>query len=254
MPTPALSFFPISGLPLVEPGCDLAALFIEHLGNAGIEPRDGDVLAIAQKIVSKAENRFVRLDDIEPSPDARRLAYSAVKDPRIGELVLRESARIVRDTPDIIIAEHRLGIVLANAGIDRSNVGGDDESVLLLPEDPDASARQLKAALDTHYGIPLGVLITDSVGRPWRLGTTGIAIGCAGLEALNDMRGKHDLFGREQQVAEVATADCVAGAASLLMGEGDEAVPLVLVRGLAAGESSQSAGTLIRPANENLFE
>ena len=254
MPTPALSFFPITGLPLIEPGCDLAALFIEHLDRAGIEPQDGDVLTIAQKIVSKAEDRFVSLKDIEPSPEARLLAYSAEKDPRIAELVLRESTHVVRDTPAVIIAEHRIGIVLANAGIDRSNVNDDDETVLLLPEDPDASAKQLKATLDAHYSIRLCIIITDSVGRPWRLGTTGIAIGCAGLEALNDMRGQHDMFGRVQQVAEVATADCVAGAASLLMGEGDEAIPLVLVRGLEAGESTQSAKTIVRPAGENLFK
>jgi len=254
MPKPALSFFPVSGLPLVEPGCDLAALIIEHLGKAGLVPQNGDVLAIAQKIVSKAEDCFVNLKDIEPSPEAQRLAYSSEKDPRIAELILRESTRIVRDTPGVLIVEHRLGIVLANAGIDRSNVDGDEDSVLLLPDDPDASARRLKETLDAHFGIRLGIVITDSVGRPWRLGTTGITIGCAGLEALNDMRGQQDMFGRVLQVAEVATADCVAGAASLIMGEGAEAVPLVLVRGLEAGESKQSAGTIVRPANENLFK
>ncbi len=253
MPTPALSFFPVSGLPLIEPGCDLAALIVEHLGKAGLAPRNSDVLAIAQKIVSKAEGRLVNLKDIEPSAEARRLAYSKQKDPRIAELILRESNRIVRDTPGVLIVEHRLGIVLANAGIDRSNVKGDEETVLLLPEDPDKSAYQLKETLDAHYGVRLGVVITDSVGRPWRLGTTGIAIGCAGLESLNDMRGRHDMFGRVLQVAEVATADCIAGAAALVMGEGAEALPVVLVRGLKAGESTQTARTIVRSADENLF-
>ncbi len=253
-PKPALSLFPVTGLPFIEPGCDLAALIIEHLGKNRLKPQDGDIVAIAQKIVSKAEDRLVNLKDIEPSAEARLLAYSADKDPRLTELILRESTRIVRDTPDVLIVEHRTGLVLANAGIDRSNVQGDDDTVLLLPEDPDASARRLKETLDAHFGIRLGVLITDSVGRPWRLGTTGIAIGCAGLEALNDMRGRQDLFDRVLQVAEVATADCVAGAATLLMGEGAEAVPLVLVRGLNAGESNQSAKTIVRSADDNLFQ
>ncbi len=253
MPTPALSFFPISSLPLIEPGCDLCALLVEHLGKAGLTPQDGDVLAIAQKIISKTEGCLVDLKDIEPSADARALAYSSEKDPRLAELILRESTRIVRDTPTVLIVEHRLGLVLANAGIDRSNVDGDDDIVLLLPDDPDASARRLKEKLEAHYRIRLGVLITDSVGRPWRLGTTGIAIGCAGLRAMDDRRGRRDLFDRVLQVAEVATADCVAGAASLIMGEGDEAIPLVLVRGLDADVSTQSAKDIVRTADENLF-
>ncbi len=253
MPTPALSFFPVTGLPLVAPGCDLAALIIEHIATSQLAPQDGDVLAIAQKIISKAEGCLVDLRDIEPSAAARKLAYSTNKDPRIGELVLRESTRIVRDTPDVLIAEHRLGIVLANAGIDRSNVDGDEDIVLLLPDDPDASAQQLKDTLDAHFGIRLGILITDSIGRPWRLGTTGIAIGCAGLKVLDDRRGLADLFGRVLQVAEVASADSIAGAAALVMGEGAEAIPLVLVRGLGAGESTQSAKTIVRSNDENLF-
>lgn len=253
MPTPALSFYPVTSLPLIEPGCDLATVIIEHLAGAGLAPQDGDVLAIAQKIISKAEGCLVDLKDVEPSAEARQLAYSSAKDPRLAELILRESTRIVRDTPAVLIVEHRLGLVLANAGIDRSNVKGDDDTVLLLPDDPDASAQRLKAKLDAHFGVRLGILITDSVGRPWRLGTTGIAIGCAGLQAIDDRRGGHDLFGRELQVAEVATADCIAGAASLIMGEGAEAIPLVLVRGLQAGESTQSAKTIVRAADENLF-
>ena len=253
MPTPALSFFPVSGLPLIEPGCDLAAVIIEHLDKAGLVPQDGDIVALAQKIVSKAEGCLVDLKDIEPSTEARKLAYSKEKDPRIAELILHESKRIVRDTSTVLIVEHRLGIVLANAGIDRSNVTDDEDVVLLLPDDPDASAQQLKATLDAHFGVRLGIVITDSVGRPWRLGTTGIAIGCAGFETLNDQRGLPDMFGRVMQVAEVATADCIAGAATLIMGEGAEAIPLVLVRGLQAGESTQSAKTIVRTANENLF-
>lgn len=253
MPTPALTFIPVAGLPLIEPGCDLGAVIIEHCASNGIEPCDGDIFAIAQKIVSKAEGCFVDLKEIEPSAEARQLTYSAERDPRLAELILRESTRIVRDTPNVLIVEHRLGIVLANAGIDRSNVNGDDDTVLTLPADPDASAAHLKHALDRHYGARLGVVIIDSIGRPWRLGTTGVAIGCAGFTALNDLRGQHDMFGRVLQVAEVATADCIAGAAGLLMGEGADAVPVVLVRGLDTGDTQQSARTIVRPAHEDLF-
>ena len=169
------------------------------------------------------------------------------------ELILRESRRVVRHRPGVLIVEHRSGIVLANAGIDRSNVAGAEDTVLLLPEDPDASAMSLKKALEDRFGVRLGVVITDSVGRPWRMGTTGIAIGCAGVAALEDLRGNPDLFGRTLEVSEVATADAVAAAAGLLMGEGLEGSPAVLVRGLAAGESSQTARDVLRPIDEDLF-
>jgi len=253
MSTPALSFFPIPGIPQIEPGADLAAVLIEHITAAGLTLETGDVVTIAQKIVSKAEDRFVDLNDIEPSAQASSLAYAREKDPRLAELILRESTRIVRDTPLVLIVEHRLGIVLANAGIDRSNVDGDDDTVLLLPEDPDASAAALRGRLEAHFGLALGIIITDSVGRPWRVGTTGVAIGCAGVEAMNDMRGERDTFGRVLQVAEVATADCIAGAAGLIMGEGSEALPAVICRGLGAGASDQTARNILRPDHENLF-
>lgn len=253
MSTPALSFFPIPGIPQIDPGADLAAVLIERITAAGLTLETGDVVTIAQKIVSKAEDRFVDLNDIEPSAQASSLAYAREKDPRLAELILRESTRIVRDTPLVLIVEHRLGIVLANAGIDRSNVPGDDDTVLLLPEDPDASAAELRGQLEAHFGLALGIIITDSVGRPWRVGTTGVAIGCAGVEAMNDMRGERDTFGRVLQVAEVATADCIAGAAGLIMGEGSEALPAVICRGLGAGASDQTAQNILRPDHENLF-
>lgn len=253
MTVPALSVYPVTGLPEIEPGADLAVSIASALRGANLQPGNGDVLAIAQKIVSKAEDRFVDLRTVTPSPAAEQLAGQTDKDPRAVELILRESRRVVRHSPGVIIVEHRLGIILANAGIDRSNVGGDEDVVLLLPEDPDVSARHLKAALEARLGVRLGIIITDSVGRPWRLGTTGIAIGCAGLTALEDLRGDKDRRGRVLQVAEVATADCTAGAAALVMGEGAEGVPVVLVRGLDAAESGQSAKTLLRPADEDLF-
>ncbi|MBT8441429.1 MAG: coenzyme F420-0:L-glutamate ligase [Gammaproteobacteria bacterium] len=254
MTSPSLSFIAVPGIPEVRPGADLPQLLVDCLHAAGLELADGDILAVAQKIISKAENRLVDLNGVEPSPRALSLAYAGGKDPRLAELILRESKRIVRDTPTVIIVEHRSGIVLANAGIDRSNVAGDDDTVLLLPEDADASAAGLKQRLDEHYGASIGVLITDSVGRPWRLGTTGIAIGCAGIEAMNDMRGDSDRFGRVLQVAEVATADCLAGAAGLVMGEGDEGVPVVVVRGAGAGTADQTARDILRPADEDLFQ
>lgn len=254
MPAPVLSLFAVPGVPEIEPGMDLAAVLIESIEAAGLELGDGDVVAVAQKIVSKAEGRFVNLNDVEPSPAARGLAYSTEKDPRLAELILRESRRVVRDTPLVLIVEHRSGIVLANAGIDRSNVRGDDDTVLLLPEDADTSAAALKRRLDSHCGASLGILITDSVGRPWRKGTTGIAIGCAGIDAMNDMRGDRDTFGRVLQVAEVATADCIAGVAGLVMGEADEAIPVVVVRGIGAGASNQTAQDIRRPADEDLFK
>ncbi len=253
MTAPTLSFLPVAGIPEIEPGTDLAALLIECFDGAGFELRDGDIVAVAQKIVSKAEGRFVDLNDVTPSAEALSLAYAGEKDPRLAELILRESRRVVRDTPTVIIVEHRSGIVLANAGIDRSNVRGDEETVLLLPENADASAAELRRRFERHYAVRLGVMITDSVGRPWRLGTTGIAIGCAGIEAINDMRGETDMFGRVLQVAEVATADSVAGVAGLIMGEGDAAVPAVIVRGLGAGASGQTARDILRPPEEDLF-
>ncbi|MFQ5634701.1 MAG: coenzyme F420-0:L-glutamate ligase [Gammaproteobacteria bacterium] len=253
MPEPALSLFPIPGVPEVEPGMDIATVLFECIDAAGLEPRDGDVVAVAQKIVSKAEGRFVNLDEVTPSAEARALAYARGNDARLATVILNESRRVVRDTPAVIIVEHRSGIVLATAGIDRSNVTGDENTVLLLPADADASAAALKQRFDERFGAALGVLITDSVGRPWRQGTTGIAIGCSGIAVLNDLRGQRDMFGRVLQVAEVATADCIAGAASLIMGEGADAIPAILVRGAVAGASSQSAREILRPPAEDLF-
>ena len=254
MPVPAIALYPVPGLPLVDADTDLAAVVATAVSEADLQPRNGDIFAIAQKIVSKAEGCLVNLNDITPSATARELAQVSYKDPRLVELILRESRRVVRHNAGVIIVEHRIGIVLANAGIDRSNVAGDEDTVLVLPEDPDASAVHLRQALEQFFGVRLGVLITDSVGRPWRLGTTGIAIGCAGMTALTDMRGQVDMFGRVLQVAEVATADCVAGAAGLIMGEGAEAVPVVLVRGVDARESDQNARTILRTEKENLFQ
>ncbi len=258
MPAPSLSIYPVPGLPQIRPGTDLAAVISAAVREAGLEPQNGDIFVVAQKIISKAEDRAIDLRNVTASPSATALAKRTDKDARVVELILQESNRVVRESPGVIIVEHRLGIVLANAGIDRSNVTGDEDIVLLLPEDPDASATRLKTGLENHLGVRLGVLITDSIGRPWRLGTTGIAIGCAGIIALQDLRGSTDLFGRVLQVAEVATADCLASAAGLIMGEGAEGIPVALISGSgvvdrASEEAVQNAKTLLRPIEEDLF-
>jgi coenzyme F420-0:L-glutamate ligase/coenzyme F420-1:gamma-L-glutamate ligase len=251
----ALSFEPVTGLPLVAPGDDLAALVAAALRAGGQVPCAGDVIAIAQKVVSKAEGRLVDLRGVTPSDEARALAARADKDPRVAELILRESRRIVRVARGVIIAEHNAGTILANAGIDRSNVAGDDEHALLLPVDADASARALRAALEREFGGPLGVIITDSIGRAWRLGTVGHAIGAAGVTAVLDLRGRGDLFNRQLQVSEVAVADSVAAAAVLAMGEAAEGTPVVLVRGvpLATGAGDGGAAAVLRNPDEDLF-
>lgn len=248
-----LSFTPLPGLPEVRAGDELAPLLLAALEHAGLRLQDGDILAVTQKIVSKAEGRTRHLGEVTPSARAMALAAETRKDPRIVELVLQESRAIVRTRPDLIIAEHRLGIVLANAGIDRSNVEGGEDVVLLLPEDPDASARRLRAALEHDSAATLGVIITDSVGRAWRRGTVGIAIGTAGVAPFSDLRGIRDRGGRALQVSEIAPADSLAAAAVLVMGEAAEATPAALVRGGGGGGADEPAARVLRPPREDLF-
>lgn len=253
--TQELRLVALPGIPLIRTGDDLAELTLAALQGLGEKLQPADVLVFAQKIVSKAEGRLIDLRQIAPSPQATELAQTVRKDPRLVELVLRESRRIVRVAPDVLITEHRLGLVMANAGIDQSNVAGDAECefALLLPEDPDASAQQLRQRLGTLTGCAPGVIISDSFGRPWRLGTVGVAIGCAGFPALLDLRGQPDIFGRRLRVTMVGRGDEVASAAALLMGQSAEARPVVLVRGLPAAQVMAASATLIRPAGEDLF-
>ncbi|HZK91053.1 MAG TPA: coenzyme F420-0:L-glutamate ligase [Stellaceae bacterium] len=245
----------LPGIPMVQPGDNLHALAVSALVDADLALEAGDVLVVAQKIVSKAEDRFVDVATVTPSARARKLAAETGKDPRFVEIVLSESKRIVRRRENLIIAEHRLGFVMANAGIDHSNVapGGEHERVLLLPIDPDASARALRDDLVASYGVPIAVLISDSFGRPWRRGTVGIALGAAGLPAIIDWRGHPDLFGRPLEVTETGFADEIAAAASLVMGQADEAMPMVLVRGLAWTAPDADAAALVRPPEHDLF-
>ncbi|TCK30920.1 coenzyme F420-0:L-glutamate ligase/coenzyme F420-1:gamma-L-glutamate ligase [Ancylobacter aquaticus] len=249
-----LELIALPDFPLVEQGDDLAGLVMDGLARASLGWRDGDVVVLAQKIVSKAEGRLVDLATVEPSPEAQALAAQVLKDPRLVELVLRESRRVVRARPHVLIVEHRLGLIMANAGIDQSNVeAGGRELALLLPQDPDASAEGLRARLQAVSGAAVGVVINDSFGRPWRRGTTGVAIGAAGLPALVDRRGEPDLFGRALQVTMIGFADEIAATASLLMGQADEGRPVVLIRGLRWSAPPNPAAELMRPESEDLF-
>ena len=209
---------------MVRPGDDLAALIAEGYAQAGEAATSGDVLVVAQKIVSKSEGRYADLATVTPGEEARELARRTEKDPRLVELILSESRRVVRHRPNVIIVEHRLGFVMANAGIDSSNVepSEGDERVLLLPRDPDGSAQRLREGLRERLGADCAVIVNDSVGRAWRIGTVGLALGAAGLPSLLDLRGRDDLFGRPLEVTQVALADELAAAASLLQGEADE--------------------------------
>ena len=244
-----LELLAVPGLPLVKPGDDLARLIGDKLtGELALRP--GDVVVLAQKIVSKAEGRMVDLATVKPSQRAVELAAEVLKDPRLVELILSEATRVVRSRPNVLIVEHKLGLIMANAGIDQSNVAPQDgvERALLLPRDPDASAEVLRTRLGAT-----AVLITDSFGRPWRKGTTGVAIGAAGLPSFIDMRGQTDMFGRVLQVTMPAFADEIAAAASLVMGQAAEALPVVIVRGLSWTAPSTPARDLIRSSGEDLF-
>ena len=247
----AVELFAITGLPRFRAGDDVGAAIGDALA-AQCLPEDRDVLVVSHKILSKAQGRVVSLDALEPSPEADRLGEATGKDARFVEAVLRESRSIVRHRPGVIIAEHRLGMVMANAGIDRSNVPG-DEVVLMLPEDPDSDARTIRAGLHRRFGVAVGVVVADSAGRAWRNGVVGIAIGAAGLPALVDLRGRADLEGRPLEVTEVGFADQIASAAHLVMGEADEGCPVVLLRGLAWQAPDRTAADLIRDPAMDLF-
>ena len=251
----SLEVIALTGLPLIKAGDDLVALIASSLKLNGVEPRAQDVLVVAQKIVSKAEGRMVDLATIKPSPQAIALAADVDKDPRLVETILSESVRVVRARRNVLIVEHRLGFIMANAGVDQSNVGPADgaQRALLLPEHPDRSAVALRNGLTEKTGIDLAVVINDSFGRAWRQGTAGVAIGAAGLPALIDLRGRPDLFGRRLEVSVIGFADEVAAAASLLMGQADEALPAVLIRGLRWSAPESTAASIIRSPNEDMF-
>ncbi|MGH7114567.1 MAG: coenzyme F420-0:L-glutamate ligase [Stellaceae bacterium] len=245
----------LTGIKLVEPGDDLGAIAVGAFAANGLSARADDVLVVAQKVVSKAEGRYVDVATVEPSQRAIALAADLDKDPRFVEVVLGESKRVVRHRPGLLIVEHRLGFVMANAGIDHSNIPTADgvERVLLLPQDPDLSARRLRDHLARVFSVAVGVVISDSFGRPWRKGTVGIALGAAGLPSVIDLRGQPDLFGRELLVTETGFADEIAAAAGLLMGQADEAVPMVLVRGLSWSAPELPVAAMVRSPEHDLF-
>lgn len=242
--------------PLIEPGDDLPAIVLERLVASGIVLQDGDLLVVAHKIVSKAEGRLVNLTDVVPSRRAMELAEETGKEPRYLEVVLRESKEVLRVRPGVIVTDHRQGWVCANAAIDRSNVPTHegDERLVLLPADADASARALRAYLREQADVDVAVIINDTHGRPFRLGAIGVALGVAGMAPLVDLRGERDLFGYEMQTTEIATADEIASAASLLQGQTGEGRPVVHMRGVPyRREPDATARTLIRPREIDMF-
>lgn len=271
---------PLPDIPLIQPGDDLAAVILHALSLANLRLAPGDVIVVAQKIVSKAEGRRVDLSSVTPSTRASELALQAEKDPRLVELILRESREVLRVRPGTIIVEHRLGFICASAGIDHSNVGGvrsgefsrthspraangaeaattdnkaDDDWVLLLPENPDASAARIRRQLEAASGVQVGVLIIDSHGRAWRLGVVGAAIGLSGLPGLVDMRGQPDLFGYRLRITLIGAADELAAAASLVMGQAAEGTPVVHVRGFPYPLREGSLQELLRPRIQDMF-
>jgi coenzyme F420-0:L-glutamate ligase/coenzyme F420-1:gamma-L-glutamate ligase len=256
-----LSISALPGIPLVNPGDDIASIICDGLLRCGITLQDGDILVLAQKIVSKSEDRYAALDSVTPSPAAIELAKEVGKDSRLVELILSESRGVVRKRKGVLIVEHNLGIVMANAGIDSSNVeplGGETEGdakqqVLLLPKDPDGSCKILRDSLQEKTGADVAVIINDSIGRAWRNGTVGMAIGTAGIDALLDLNGRHDLFDRPLQATQVGLADELAAAASIVMGQADEGRPAVHIRGYAVQTGQGNAQDLIRAQEQDLF-
>lgn len=252
-----LTLMPLEGLPLVNPGDDLAGLIAKTLDAQAISLQDGDVLVIAQKIVSKAEGRLVNLTSVSPSEAALDYARITEKDPRLVELILSESREVVRVRKGLIIVEHKLGFICANAGIDHSNVSGPwgeaIDWVLLLPEDPDLTAENIRKQLEERYSCRLGVLIIDSHGRAWRMGTIGMTIGLSGLPGLVDLRGEADLFDYRLRVTQVAASDELAAGASLMMGQAREGTPVVLARGFPYPLREGSLPELIRRNEFDLF-
>ena len=242
----------LPGIPLIQPDDDLALLIRDAAQRANITLMDDDVLVVTSKIVSKAEGRRMSLADIQPGDEAQRLAAVTGKDARMVEQVLRESTEVSRAAPNVLVVRHRLGFVSANAGIDQSNVAGDEETALLLPLDPDASAARIREGLYRLTNAQVGVVLSDSHGRPFRMGNVGVAIGVAGIPALRDLRGSSDLFGRSLKITIQGYADMIASAAGLVSGEGAEGLPVIHIRGLMARGDGR-AGDLNRPTEQDLY-
>ena len=250
-----ISLYPLQGFPLIRSGDDLCTIIIESVHSNKFQWSDSDILVIAQKIVSKSEGRLVNLKQIQPSKHSIELASKIEKDPRLVELILSESKKVIRFKKGLIVVQNHQGVILANAGIDHSNVEQDDENdqVLLLPKNPDVSAEKIHKNLFARTGFHLGVIINESIGRAWRNGTIGTAIGVAGLPAILDLKGRDDLFGNPLQVSEQAIADELASAASLIQGQADEALPVVFIKGFKTLFDNIPASGLIRDIKNDLF-
>ena len=248
-----LTLTPLQNIPIIQPGDDLTAIIQSTFKPSNIQLSIGDVIVIAQKIVSKAEGRMVHLATVTPSLAAQKLATKINKDPRLTELILRESKAVLRTRPGLMIVEHRLGFICANAGIDQSNVAGSEDWALLLPENPDKSAAEIRARLEATNNQHIGVMIIDSHGRAWRTGTVGITIGLSGLPGLVDLRGNHDLSGYTLKNTVIAVADELAAAASLIMGQAAEGTPVIHVRGFPYPLRESSLKELLRPEEQDLF-
>ena len=251
--SPKLVAFAIPGIPLIQSGDDIVEIIIDKAVAAGIQLCPGDILVISSKIVSKSLGRLVALDRVEPSAEAEALAAETGKDPRLVELILGQSKRISRKRLGVLVTEHHLGLVSANAGVDQSNIEAGDDMALLLPIDPDGAAENFRADIDGRLGIDVAIIISDTHGRPFRVGNVGVAIGAAGLPAVKDLRGQRDLFGRVLEVTQVAYADLVASAAHLLCGEADEGLPAVILRGLDLSAPHGRAADLNRAAEHDLY-
>jgi coenzyme F420-0:L-glutamate ligase/coenzyme F420-1:gamma-L-glutamate ligase len=248
----SLTLTALPGIPLIQQGDDLALVIYHAAKRANVALMDTDVLVVTSKIVAKAEGRRLSLSDVVPGEEAQRLAAITGKDARMVEMVLRESTEVSRAAPNVLVVRHRLGFVSANAGIDQSNVAGDEDSALLLPLNPDASAARIRDGLQRLTNAQIGVVLSDSHGRPFRMGNVGVAVGVAGIPALRDLRGSSDLFGRALRITIQGYADMIASAAGLVSGEGAEGLPVIHIRGLIAhGEGK--ASDLNRPAEQDLY-
>ncbi len=250
---PSFSAFAIPDIPLIQAGDDIVGIIAARAESSRLTLISGDVLVIASKIVAKAEGRYLRLSEVCPSSQADRLATETGKDPRLVELILQESRAVSRKRLGVLVTEHRLGFVSANAGVDQSNIEHGDEAALLLPCDPDRAAAEIRADIKRRLGLDIAVIISDTHGRAFRVGNVGVAIGAAGLPAVMDLRGSRDLYGRVLEVTQLAYADLVASAAHLLSGEADEGLPAVVVRGLDLGAAHGRAAELIRSAQHDLY-
>ena len=250
---PRLTAFAIPAIPLIRSGDDIVDIILARAAAADMQIQDGDVLVVASKIVAKAEGRYLRLSEVCPSERADALAAETGKNPRLVELILQESNAISRKRLGVLVTEHRLGFVSANAGVDQSNIEAGDDAALLLPRDPDGAAAAIRADIKARCSIDVAVIISDTHGRAFRVGNVGVAIGAAGLPAVKDLRGSRDLYGRMLEVTQLAYADLVASTAHLLSGEADEGLPAVVIRGLDLSAKHGRAADMIRSAEHDLY-